>query len=144
MFDPKKIVIHHSATVDGSTYSWHAIHNYHVRVRGWLDIGYHAGIEEVLGSYAVLYGRPLTVVGAHARGHNAEALGFCFVGNWDVRAPERARLEEAARRCLVPWCQIFSIHPDEIVPHSSLGNKTCPGTKFPMDRLREIVSGLLI
>jgi len=167
LFVPRKIVIHHSLTKDGATVSWSAIRRYHRSwahdgkiiceakaialidrdvegvKRPWLDIGYHAGCEMVVSGgrvvFECLYGRPVTVAGAHARGHNDDSLGFCFVGNFDERVPSQKMLEVAARRVIAPWCAQFGILTQNIIGHREVSNKTCPGSKFDMYELVEIV-----
>jgi len=136
---PDRIIIHHSATPDGDTYSWGAIEDYHVITRGWKDIGYHAGIEKVRGLLVCMYGRPNWMSGAHTVGQNSRSLGFCFVGCFDESPPPEAVLRVAARRVLVDWCITYGIEPSNIFAHRSFANKTCPGTVFDMDLLRQIV-----
>lgn len=140
MLKPKRIFIHHSLTTDGNTLSWPAIGRYHINVKGWSDYGYHAGAEIVNGQIVCLFGRPTTIPGAHARGHNGSSLGFCFVGNYDLDAPSSELLRVAARRVLVPWIRLFGLGLDSIVAHRDFNAaKTCPGILFNMDRLRGIV-----
>lgn len=138
MLTPNKIIIHHSKTRDGRSVSWSAIHSYHVNHNGWSDIGYHAGIEEVEGRFVCLFGRPDILAGAHAKGENRSSLGFCFLGDYDLRRPSDARLRVASRRVLAPWLIRLGLGVDALRPHSQYSNKTCPGKMFPMDRLREI------
>jgi hypothetical protein len=147
-FRPTHIVLHHSATRDGSTYSWGAIRAWHVETLGWDDNGYHGGIERITDSaqrdsYAVLYGRPVTEMGAHCRGMNSKSLGFCFVGNYDEREPDQAMIEEAARRVLVPWMIQHGIGPQQIVGHRDYSSKTCPGARFDIERVREACRQIL-
>ena len=138
MLKPKTIVIHHSLTKDSGSVSWTAIHAYHVNRKGWLDIGYHAGIEESEGRFVCLFGRPDWMAGAHTKGHNRSSLGFCFVGDYDNGRPSESRLRVACRRVLAPWLIRHGLGVDALVPHSRFANKTCPGKQFPMGRLREI------
>lgn len=138
MLKPKMVVIHHSLTRDSGSVSWNAIHHYHVNVKGWSDIGYHAGIEEVEGKFVCIFGRPDWISGAHTRGANGCSLGFCFVGNYDERGAGDARMRVAARRVLAPWLIRYGLGVDALVPHSQFANKSCPGSMFSMDRLREI------
>jgi hypothetical protein len=138
MLAPDLIVVHHSATPDGRTFSWHAIQHYHTKVRGWDDIGYHAGIELIGDKYLCLFGRPDVVVGAHTYGFNQNSLGFCFVGNFDDAAPCESRLRTAARRVLVPWAVRYDIPLMRIKAHRDFSDKTCPGLMFHMDVLRDI------
>jgi len=136
---PRMVIVHHSATVDGSTYSWGAIERYHTQEMGWRDIGYHAGIELIGGDFGCLFGRPDFLQGAHTAGHNADSLGFCFVGNYDLLGPDDWMLRIAARRVLVPWMRRFGLLISDFHPHSEFANKTCPGTKFDMAALQVVL-----
>jgi N-acetylmuramoyl-L-alanine amidase len=135
---PSKIIIHHSATRDCDLLSWHAIEQYH-REQGWSDIGYHAGIEKVRGDYVCLFGRPDVLPGAHTRGQNSRSLGFVFVGNYDTVEPDKRMLVLAARRVLAPWCLRYDLDPTVIHAHRDYAAKTCPGKRFDMALLRNLV-----
>lgn len=143
MLQPTRIIVHHSKTIDSGTVSWAAIRKFHVEQLGWLDTGYHAGVELVNGTYECFYGRPVTMRGAHAAGANANSLGFCFVGDYDAASPEPAMLAAAARRVLAPWCAVYGIQTSAILPHSMFALKTCPGSMFVMDELRSMVQAAL-
>lgn len=71
----KLLVIHHSASPRSTTRnqidSWH-------RDRGWLEIGYHWVIE---ADGTVISGRPISLEGAHVKGHNQNSWGLCVTGN---------------------------------------------------------------
>ena len=126
----KKIIIHHSATKDGTTFSWSAIKRYHVNELGWLDIGYHAGVELVDDDYFVMFGRPWDMAGAHTIGQNDWSLGLCFVGNYDEVEPD-ADMLLAGASIVKLWRRMYDIPVSEIHRHSEYQNKTCPGTLFP-------------
>lgn len=136
--NPSKIIVHHSATRDCDAVSWHAIEAYH-RLRGWSDIGYHAGIEQARGDYLCIFGRPDLVPGAHTRGENTSSLGFLFVGNYDHVEPDDRMLVLASKRVLAPWCHRFGLSPTDIHAHNEYADKTCPGEKFDVARLQRIV-----
>jgi hypothetical protein len=125
----KKIIVHHSATLDGRTFSWSAIKRYHVGELGWLDIGYHAGVELVDDDYFALFGRPWDMDGAHTQGQNSIALGFCFVGNFDSYEPDEEMLITGAKVVKL-WRRLYDIPVSAIHKHSEYQNKTCPGTLF--------------
>ena len=129
---PSKVIIHHSATVDGTTFSWSAIKRYHVQTLGWLDIGYHAGVELVDDDYFTLFGRPWDMDGAHTQGQNGIALGLCFVGNYDLAPPPNEMLVFAARH-LGRIMKDLGIPADvgHVHKHGDFAPKTCPGTLFP-------------
>ena len=161
-----RIIIHHSATEDGASFSWRAIRHYHLSwaYKGriiteaeakaliaahknvkppYSDVGYHAGIELLGTEYECLYGRPTTKNGAHTRGENGDSLGFCFVGDYDVVEPDPGMLIVAAKRVLAPWCVEHHIDPGEIDGHRKYANKTCPGKLFNIDELRCVVEAAL-
>lgn len=146
MFDPDRIILHHSATTDSGTVSWNAIRRYHVRQLGWSDIGYHFGIEYVTdpgspeGSYEVMVGRLLDTAGAHTAGLNSRSIGICFVGNFDA-GPVPAPQWKAGVR-LVRWlCRQFKIPPGRIYGHRDFAPKTCPGAYFDVDAFRAAIEG---
>jgi len=140
--NPKRIIVHHSATPDQKTFDWEAIRRYHTRERGWTDIGYHFGVEAVGddGHLTVLFGRWPNEEGAHTLGRNRDSLGLCVVGNFDAVSPTVGQYEAAGRLCA--WlCWIYGMNPrEDIQPHSMYAPKTCPGRLFDMSRLRDIAS----
>lgn len=69
------IVVHHSASPLST--SAKQIHSWHT-AKGWSDTGYHRVIE---ATGRVYDGRPLQLVGAHARGNNSNSIGICVVGD---------------------------------------------------------------
>lgn len=125
-----KIIIHHSATVDGRTFSWSAIKRYHTNELKWLDVGYHAGIELVDDDYFAIIGRPWDMDGAHTVGQNSIALGLCFVGNFDTYEPDDDMLTTGAGVVKL-WRKLYDIPLSAIHKHSEYANKTCPGALFP-------------
>lgn len=139
---PKRIVLHHSATKDSGTVSWNAIRRYHVNDCCWTDIGYHFGIERVDDtgspddSYEILMGRMPDVDGAHTAGQNYQAIGICFVGDWDKEPPPDGQWKQGLK--LVRWlCRQFNIPYSEIYGHRDFANKTCPGTQFDVEKFKE-------
>ena len=152
---PKGIIIHHSATVDGRTFSWQAMRRYHTSYRvdsrivskddfykllkkkkgtkfekPWRDIGYHAGIELINDHYEVVLGRPLYMQGAHCKGKN-DYIGFCYVGNYDKNEPSDDRLIYGITHFIVPIMIALKLPLTSIHYHREFANKTCPGRLFP-------------
>ena len=74
------IVIHCSATRCNQSYTVQQLFHDHVEVNHWRFIGYHYYIRR---SGKVEVCRPLDVVGAHAKGHNAYSIGICYEGGLD-------------------------------------------------------------
>lgn len=147
---PNKIIVHHSFTKDSGTVSWLAIRKYHMTPEAqggpvggpWKDIGYHAGIELVqtgdISSYEILMGRPWDMPGAHTVGENSVSLGVCFVGNYDEVEPPKEILVVGAK-LLRFWLLMFGLTPSDIYRHSQFNPKSCPGTKFDMKRLIDLI-----
>lgn len=130
-----KIVIHCSATPAERDVTVEEIRRWHVKERGWSDIGYHFVIH-LDGS--VHEGRPLERSGAHARGHNRNSIGICYVGGAsadDFRKAEDTRTDAqiTAMRALVAGLK--SVYPAaELVGHNELdSNKACPSFDVQKD-----------
>lgn len=133
-------LIHHSAT--SSTTTAKSIRDYHVKERGWLDVGYHGLIEMTLaGGFRFVAGRSLSVAGSHCPGKNKTHLGLCLIGNFMHGTPPIAQLEVAAE-VLAEWCVAFDFGPEEIYPHFAFRQTECPGTVDILG-LRERVAKLL-
>ena len=149
------IVIHHSLTRDGYTVSWDDIERFHVKTRGWRDIGYHYGVEAADGTTVALVGRPEFAEGAACRelDMNRQGLHVCVVGNYDLWRPEPETLRVLARRVIVPLMVRHGIPLKNVLGHREVGlmdgwdwelgqYKSCPGRLFDMDELRAQVAGV--
>lgn len=133
------IIIHHSLTKDSQTVSWQAIRRYHIYELKWEGIGYHFGMELVNDEYEILVGRPLTKEGAHCKGMNSKAIGICCVGNYDLIAPPNCLFHNLGQHLIIPLMKIFNIPIENIKGHRDYADKTCPGTKFDMQLLKQII-----
>lgn len=128
-----EVVIHHSGTRDGVVLDLAAIRRYHISPRpegrGWLDIGYHFVCELIGSTYEIVAGRPLDMIGAHAPGHNATAIGFCLVGDFTLAEPPVEQTRVAARH-LRALLEEFSIRRDSVLLHREVRTTDCPGARF--------------
>jgi N-acetylmuramoyl-L-alanine amidase len=139
------LVIHHSFTKDGLVVDWKAIRDYHINTNGWDDIGYHYGIEKVNGDYVIISGRSEDTNGAHTKeqGMNSKSLGICVIGNYDLGEPDKRAFDLLVILC-VGLCKKYKLTADKIRTHHEYANyKTCPGSKFPMDKLRNEADRML-
>lgn len=85
------IIIHCSATCEGSSLSVEELEKIHRR-RGFRGIGYHYYIRR---DGTVTNTRPLEVIGAHCKGNNAHSVGICYEGGLDARGnPKDTRTPE--------------------------------------------------
>ncbi len=114
----------------------------------WKAIGYHVGTEWVDGKLVFHWGRPLSMSGAHAgvkncsNQFNEDYLGFCAIGNFDLKPPEpehwefnlmltRAFMEQLRIPVshVIGHCEVFDKFG---VPRQ----KTCPGRCWDMELFR--------
>ena len=128
------IILHHSLTKDSDTVSWGAIRTYH-KNKGWKDIGYHFGIEDLRGQTEILVGRMTDRMGAHCSNDNVGSIGICFVGNFDIIEPPIESWNKGIE--LVKFLmRTYGI--TRVVGHTELNPyKTCPGKLFNLDKFRD-------
>ena len=149
------IVIHHSATPDGQTFDSQSIRDYHIKVQGWQEIGYHLLIEKVQNEWYYILGRPLTMIGAHSGTkssvlYNKIGIGICLIGNYDKEVPSQkalTMLKDVVKRLM----DFYNIMRNNVIGHWEvfirLGlartkeeawskYKTCPGKLFDLDNFR--------
>lgn len=132
---PNRIILHHSLTKDSETVSWGAIRNYHINNNGWFGIGYHFGIEDLRGQIEILMGRFPDQQGAHCRGNNADSIGICFVGNFDIEPPSEIVWKKGIMLCKY---LMEVLHIQTVQGHRELDpRKTCPGRLFDLDKFRK-------
>ena len=124
---PRRIIVHCSATKDSGTVSWGAIRAYHKERLGWIDIGYHFGIEDVNNHLEILIGRMPDEIGAHCRNRNLGSLGICVVGDYDKDILTLNHEKLLAK--LVHWLILnYRIPFTEIYGHRDFdSHKSCPG-----------------
>ena len=126
MRDLKRIILHCSATKEGQDFSVATIRDWHVKGRGWSDIGYHWVIR-LDGSIEV--GRPLEKSGAHTKGHNKDSVGVCYIGGCDADGKPKDTMspeQEKAWRMIV--LSLRTLYGDHITihGHNEYANKACP------------------
>ena len=121
----EKIIIHCAATPEGRDVKTETIKSWHVKGRGWSDIGYHYVIE-LDGS--VKAGRPLHRSGAHTKGHNATSIGICYVGGMDKDKKPKDTRTEAQRMAMDQLVDDLKMeHPTASVRgHNEFAAKACP------------------
>lgn len=120
------IVLHHAAA---SKCGVNDVHSWHLS-NGWTGIGYHFFVRK---DGSVWQGRPIDRLGAHAKGANSYSIGVCFEGDYTRETMPEAQL--AAGQELVSY--IKSKYPSitKILKHKDVCATTCPGAKFPFDKL---------
>lgn len=121
----REIIVHCSATPEGRDVSAADIRRWHMRDRGFSDIGYHF-VVKLDGT--VETGRPLHRSGAHCLGHNRHSVGICYAGGLnrhfksaDTRtAPQCHALEQliATLKQAFPKATVYG--------HRDFARKDCP------------------
>lgn len=120
----KEIIIHCSATKEGKDYTVSDIDKWHKR-NGWKGIGYH---YVVYRDGTIHSGRPVTEIGAHCQGHNANSIGVCYIGGLDSEGnPKDTRTEEQKRSLLNLVRRLKKKYVFATVHgHSEYAAKACP------------------
>jgi N-acetylmuramoyl-L-alanine amidase len=121
------IVIHCTATPPHMDIGVPTVRKWHVEERGWSDIGYHFLVTR---DGTVCVGRPLSRAGAHAKGHNADSIGVCYVGGVDENMkPQDNRTEAQASAMYDLICELTTrFHVTDVLGHCDLPRvtKACP------------------
>ncbi|MFG1906340.1 N-acetylmuramoyl-L-alanine amidase [Kribbella sp. NPDC048928] len=75
-----------------------AMYAYHVKSRGWCDLGYNFLVDRFGRIFEGRFGgAQLPVLGAHTGSYNSNSFGVAVIGNFDKAAPPAAMLESTAR-----------------------------------------------
>lgn len=119
-----EIIIHCTATKEGEDYTVDDIRRWH-RERGWEDCGYHF-VVRLDGT--VEQGRPISIAGAHCKGHNANSIGIAYVGGLDKQGRPKDTRTPAQMEALL--CLVYRVkhaYPEaKIYGHNAFANKACP------------------
>lgn len=149
-------VVHHTAGTNAYAQGevpqiLRGIYDFHVNGRGWDDIGYNVLVDR----WGRLWegragGLDKAVIGAHAKGVNAQTFGLSAMGDYDTAATPTAMVTSIER--FVAW-KLGRHHVDPmanatiggswrstVVGHRSVGQTTCPGQHLN-SRLRDIRAG---
>ena len=94
--------VHHTVNANNYTRAevpalLRSIYAYHVRVRGWSDIGYNYLIDRFGRIWEGRYGGiDRAVVGAHTLGFNDDSFAASAIGNYELTRPSQATLQAYA------------------------------------------------
>jgi N-acetylmuramoyl-L-alanine amidase len=135
-----KIAVHHSATRTGSA---EAFARYHVDHNGWPGIGYHYVVEQ---DGTVKKTNNLSTVSYHVGESNRLAVGVCFTGHYDIDTPPQVQLDAGAQLIAELTRGLPQLGIDDIWGHTQFpgyAHKSCPGTRFPLPRLKGVVESIL-
>lgn len=122
-----RVILHCSATREGDDINAATIRAWHMAPpRNWSDIGYHY-VVKLDGT--IESGRPITKPGAHARGHNKDSIGICYIGGVDVSGhPKNTMTVEqrsSIKRICRALCHVLN-KPLTLHGHREYSTKACP------------------
>jgi len=106
------------------------VEKWHVVDRGWKAIGYHYLVGR---GGEVVQGRPIEMIGSHARGHNKDSIGIALFGGFGSDADDLATdhftpLQLAAAYDLIRKLQgQYNIKNEQVIGHNRISSKACPG-----------------
>ena len=120
-----KIIIHCTATPEGRDVSIDEVRRWHVKERGWRDVGYHFLIRL---DGTVEEGRPIEMTGAHTRGHNWDSIGIAYAGGMskDMTEPKDTRTDEQKSSFVDLLCQLHDCYGGTVYGHRDFSEKACP------------------
>ena len=123
-----RIILHCTATPEGKHFDVDTIRRWHLKDRGWKDIGYHYVIY-LDGS--VHEGRPVEQTGAHTSGHNADSIGIVYVGGCDTKMKAKDTLNEAQETAMVNLIKSLRDEYGDLSlhGHNEFAAKACPSFK---------------
>ncbi|TDW15257.1 peptidoglycan recognition protein family protein [Kribbella kalugense] len=118
-----------------------AMYAYHVKSRGWCDLGYNFLVDRFGRVFEGRYGgAQWPVLGAHTASFNSNSFGVALIGNFEKAAPPQAMLESTAR--VLAWkldanyrSPLATITLDGSRLHTVSGHRdtkatACPGTQL--------------
>lgn len=119
-----EIIIHCSATKEGTNYTTSQIRQWHL-ARGFSDIGYHY-VVYIDGS--IHNGRDVNISGAHCEGHNTHSIGICYVGGLDKSGkPKDTRNDKQKKSLRELIVRLKEKYPRATIHgHCEYANKACP------------------
>jgi len=144
----KYIVLHHSATADGS---YDQIDGEHRKVLGFDGCGYHFVIGNGTGSgdgqIEIARRWSSQKQGLHcrnARTHDVDeyGIGICMVGDFDQQPPTPRQIQ-AAQALVAYLGERYKISPPRVTTHVQLAATptVCPGKYFPTESIMPATRG---
>jgi N-acetylmuramoyl-L-alanine amidase len=141
---PRGVVLHTVGVVGDATVE--SIRDYHVRVKGWADIGYHWLVSR---DGTARPGRAETKAGAHCQGAN-DSIGVCVAGDGDSQ-PWTLGQWRGVLALLVDVCQRYGFSAEDVCGHreaparlrAAPTPKSCPGRLVDLDEVRAELAAAL-
>jgi len=120
----KYIFVHHTKSAYPT--SIEMIHDWHLD-RGWKGFAYNFYVRKN-GEVFEVRGRDM--IGGHTKGFNDMSVGVCCEGDFDVEIMSTIQLTSTMK--LIKHLYNYYKNPSiQVLPHSAVADKTCPGMKYP-------------
>ena len=126
--DVRLVFVHHTATSNAYTPDQAAaivrgIDVFHVRARGWDDIGYNFLVDRFGRVYeGRAGGMTRNVIGAHALGFNTGSVGIAVIGNFMTAKPTSAAVQSLEK--LIAWrLDVAHVDPEATLTYVSGGSE---------------------
>lgn len=128
----KKIVLHQSASDNPNHDNLSTIREWHL-ARGFDMEGYHYFVRK---DGTIEFGRPISMKGAHCKGHNHDSIGICLSG---LEGFTSKQFNAAARICVNLSHLLIDVR---IMLHKDLASTECPNYTLEdvLSRMRRIIS----
>ncbi len=133
------IVLHHSATHEGSATRFDTFHR---ETGGWENgLGYHFvignGTDSRDGEIEVSKRWKKQLSGAHAGDpiYNRKGIGICLVGNFEGKDKPTRKQIKSLISIVHYLSQRYDIPTSSIVLHKDVRDTVCPGRNFPYKKL---------
>jgi len=99
------------------------IQKFHVKERGWADVGYHYIIDR---AGRIWEGRPIKYQGAHVANLNEHNVGIMLLGNFQKQLPTNVQLA-AAQLMVSDVMSKYNVPVHRVYTHQELKPTQCPG-----------------
>lgn len=132
----KRGIFHNSGTAVRQAID--IIHNYHKNTRGYAGIGYHFYIRK---DGTIYKGRDLAYAGAHCPGINSISIGICAEGDFS-----KETMSEIQKNAIIELIKYLGTKYNIkwIKGHGEVVATSCPGTNFPLEEIKNIISNTLV
>ncbi len=139
-------VVHHTAGTNDYTQAQvpailRGIYAFHVKDRGWSDIGYNFLVDKWGRIWEGRYGgTDRAVIGAHAAGVNSQTTGISVMGDYNAATVSTASVQAVTR--IIAWkAGVHGFNPagrttlsvgnvPVVTGHRDVGSTSCPGTSL--------------